>query len=201
MRIALNYIPRRLPAWLDGPSITSTHTNKRRPLKICAETLYQEHRQTVYRLCLRYGSGRVAWAEDATQDTFIKLLETLPSLADHDSLGPWVRKVAANVCLSRLKREGSVWHKVASTLRLTSRPTNRQTPERRVTVQQDLQLVFDQLDLMPAKERIVFSMRFLDEMSQQDIAEALSLSKGYVSKLLRRSRGRLEAEGWEVHHD
>jgi RNA polymerase sigma-70 factor (ECF subfamily) len=164
-------------------------------LKPSAEILYQEHRQTVYRLCLRYGGGRIAWAEDATQDTFIKLIEALPSLKEQENLGPWIRRVAANACLTRLKREGSVWQRVSSALRAGGKTENRQTPEKRVAVQQDLQRVFDQLDLLPAKERMVFSMRYLDEMTQQDIADALSLSKGYVSKLLSRTNQRLDANG------
>ena len=39
--------------------------------------LYEEHRDRVFSLCLRYGAGNVAWAEDATHDVFVRLLERL----------------------------------------------------------------------------------------------------------------------------
>ena len=55
-----------------------------------------------------------------------------------------------------------------------------------------------ELKRLPAKERVVFCMRYLDDKPQQEIAAALSMSPGYVSKLLTRARGRLERRGWEV---
>jgi DNA-directed RNA polymerase specialized sigma subunit len=41
-------------------------------------------------------------------------------------------------------------------------------------------------------------MRYLDGMSQTNIAKALGLSEGYVSKLLARALQSLRALDWEV---
>ncbi len=78
--------------------------------------LYQEHRGRVYHLCLRLGAGNVAWAEDATQDVFVKLLAELPRLSATEDLGGWIYRVTVNTCLSRLRREGSVWRRVLGAL-------------------------------------------------------------------------------------
>ena len=63
---------------------------------------------------------------------------------------------------------------------------------------EDLEAVAEELRRLPAKERVVFCMRYLDDKPQQEIAAALSMSPGYVSKLLTRARGQLERKGWEV---
>jgi RNA polymerase sigma-70 factor (ECF subfamily) len=166
-----------------------------------AETLYQQHRQRVYHLCLRLGGGNRAWAEDATQDVFVRLLERLDQLAAQDDLGAWIYRVTVNTCMTRLKREGSIWGRVSRALAAGSREAQSGTPERQVQVSRDLQGVLEELERLPAKERVVFCMRCLDEKPQNEIASTLGLSPGYVSKLLARARGRLERRGWEVHDE
>ena len=42
------------------------------------EECYATHRAFVFHRCLRYGAGDVAFAEEVTQDVFVKLLEHLP---------------------------------------------------------------------------------------------------------------------------
>jgi RNA polymerase sigma-70 factor (ECF subfamily) len=50
---------------------------------------------------------------------------------------------------------------------------------------------------LPARERVVLYMKLLDGSSQKDIAATLSMSEGYVSKLLARAWARIRAAGWE----
>jgi RNA polymerase sigma-70 factor (ECF subfamily) len=162
-----------------------------------AESLYRQHRERVYHLCLRLGGGRVAWAEDATQDVFVKLLANLDALAEQEDLGGWIYRVTMNTCLSRLKRDGSVWRKVARAL--GARPEAApETPERQLQLREELRRVADAVHGLPAKERVVFCMKHLDELEQREIAATLSMSEGYVSKLLHRAQDHLERRGWEV---
>ena len=58
----------------------------------------------------------------------------------------------------------------------------------------------DTLKKLPAKERVVVCMKYLDGRSQQEIAKTLGFSKGYVSKLVARALDRIRASGWEVDH-
>ncbi len=160
--------------------------------------LYQQHRERVFHLCLRLGCGNRAWAEDATQDVFVKLIERLPALSGQDDLGGWIYRVTVNTCLTRLKREGSVWRKVQRALLGAAAPTSGETPERRVAARQEIAAALAELERMPAKERVVFCMKHLDGLEQQQIAADLGLSEGYVSKLLHRAHARLEEQGWEA---
>ena len=161
------------------------------------QALYLHHKDRVYQLCLRYAGGRVALAEDLTHDVFVKLLEHLPSLSETTELAPWIYRVTTNTCLSRLKREQSWWSKMQQII--WSKPTaHTETPEKQVSLRADLQYVLEELQQLPAKERVVFCMVHLDHISQQDVGKTLSLSKGYVSKLLHRAQQRLRKRGWEV---
>ena len=44
-------------------------------------------------------------------------------------------------------------------------------------------------------------MHLLDGMNQKEIGEVLSLSKGYVSKLLARARSLAQEAGWKLGDD
>jgi RNA polymerase sigma-70 factor (ECF subfamily) len=180
---------------LYGPMALMLDEPAKERVAISAEELYLRHKDEVYRVCLRLGAGNVAWAEDATHDVFIKLMERLPQLTDHQQLGGWVYRVAANTCLSRLKRDGSVWSKVrCAVLGRGQRATP--TPERELELRQELAEVVKTLKEMEPKERVVFCMRYLDQRPQQEIARTLDLSKGYVSKLLKRARVRIVQAGF-----
>lgn len=170
------------------------------PTAVCRMTpqaLYLHHKDRVYHLCLRFCGGRVALAEDLTHDVFVTLLERLPTLTEQGTLEPWVYRVTTNICLSRLKRERSWWGKVQQLL-FSSATSHTETPEKQVLLRADLQHVMEELRALPAKERVVFCMVHLDHLSQQEVCETLSLSKGYVSKLLHRAQQRLRQRGWEM---
>lgn len=160
------------------------------------EASYQAHRQTIFRLCLRYGGGRVGWAEDATHDVFVKFLEHLPELDNPDDVGGWLYRVASNLCISRLRREQSFMGWLRNE---QSADTEGVAPAVDVLLDErtEAKEALEALRTLPAKERVVLCMKVLDNKSQREIADVLSLSEGYVSKLVARAWARLRKAGWE----
>jgi RNA polymerase sigma-70 factor (ECF subfamily) len=157
---------------------------------------YAEHHRRIYQVCLRYSSGDHGFAEDVTHDTFIKLLEHLPQLQDHDDLGAWLYRVATNLALSRLRRRRvlGAWMRRQEPVPLADAdPTPELAAEQREAAQRALRT----LAALPPRERIVICMKLLDGKSQVEIAETLSLSEGYVSKLLARAWTRIREAGWD----
>lgn len=164
------------------------------------EALYVEHREFVYRLALRYGSGSHAWAEDVAQEVFLRLFDVLDSLEERDGLGgmePWFYRVTTNRCLNRLRAERL---RNAAPVRwlLGRRNTDPRDPERVTAARQGLEQASAVMASLPPKERVAFSMHVLDGKKQIEIAEVLGHSKGYVSKLIARAEERVRAAGWEL---
>jgi RNA polymerase sigma factor (sigma-70 family) len=161
---------------------------------------YAAHHRRIYHLCLRYGSGDHGFAEDVTHDAFVKLLQHLPRLRDHDDLGAWLYRVATNLALSELRRRRSLraWFDRRGPAEVAAAdPAPDLAAEQRQAAQHALQT----LATLPPRERVVVSMKLLDGKSQTEIAETLSLSEGYVSKLLARGWDRIRAAGWDVEAD
>lgn len=151
---------------------------------------YAEHRDLVFRLALRYGAGRRAFAEDVTHDVFVKLLRAIDTLEDRGALGGWLYRVTTNLCLSRLERERFR----RSVLELIGR-AEPSTPSLEATcvVKDELTRAIATLEALPPKERVVLTMLHLDDRSQAEICQILGLSKGYVSKLVDRGTERIRA--------
>ena len=162
---------------------------------------YRRHRDEVFHMALRFGAGRRAWAEDVTQDVFVALCRNAHRVsrdpADPDDLRPWLHRVAANRCIQKLRRErvrnapGVRWF--LGRMR-PAPPDLAELTSRR----EDLGLVLEALELLPAKERVAFCMYYLDDLDMPEIGEILGHSKGYVCKLIHRAKARIQAAGWEV---
>src|SRR5215213_3386034 len=72
------------------------------------EEIYRRYHQDLYRFCLAT-AGRPADAQDALQNTFVKVLRALPGESRTIQLKPWLYRIARNETIEvlRRRREGS----------------------------------------------------------------------------------------------
>ncbi|HKQ71453.1 MAG TPA: sigma-70 family RNA polymerase sigma factor, partial [Polyangiaceae bacterium] len=167
-------------------------------VRIAIEQIYARWKDSVFHIALRYGRGNLGWAEDVTHDVFVEAFRTIGGLVDHEALGGWFYRVTTRRCLNKLKRER--WMSLPAVRFLLQRPIESATdPERQAIVRADLARAADAMQALPPTERAVFYMRHLDGKDQTEIAAVLDLSKGYVSKLLKRATKRLSRAGWQVN--
>ncbi len=159
------------------------------------ERLYFTHRDRVFRLALRYGAGDRAFAEDVTQDVFIKLMKNIDRLDREEALWAWLYKVTANRCLSKLSR-AQFRRSLLTTLGLF-KPSYTQ-PQDAVEARSELARTMSVLASLSPKARVAFTMLHLDGKSQNEIAQIMGHSKGYVSKLIQKANVHIRAAGFEV---
>lgn len=67
--------------------------------------LYRLHATAVHTLAWRL-TGNPASAEDITQETFLRMLQFMNGFRQGMPLRPWLKKVAANAAIDRLRRDG-----------------------------------------------------------------------------------------------
>ncbi len=128
------------------------------------EALYRRHRNWVYRLAWRF-AGRHADALDVLQETFIYLLKKFPGFELTASMTTFLYPVVKHLALNVRRRQspGSADAAVLDTLPET-RPAE--------TSRAELAAV---LGALPAEQREVVLMRFLDGFSLEEIATALDI--------------------------
>lgn len=159
--------------------------------------IYRQHRHLVYRLALRYGKGNVAWAEDIMQEVFIDLLKALPTLDQRDNLAGWLYRATTHRCLWRMRKERFLTMAPVRWI-LGEKMAEPRPPDELAIARDDLRRAQDILSKLPSKEQVAFCMYYLDGKEQEEIAQLLGHSKGYVCKLIQRATESLEKAGWEV---
>jgi RNA polymerase sigma-70 factor, ECF subfamily len=161
------------------------------------DALYQQHRHRVYAWALRYAGGNRAWAEDVTQDVFVRLFEHLDAM--EADVGGWLYRVTANLAISRIRRRSTLTRLLGTFgAPFVARP---RAPDEHAELKGYVTQAEQFLAKLPVRERAVLAMYLLDGMNQKEIGEVLSLSKGYVSKLLARARVLAREAGWELGDD
>ena len=115
-------------------------------------------------------------ANDVIQETFIKAWNNLGNFRGDSKLITWLFRIATNEALSHLKR--SRRKNPISFLDLENKLEN--IMERDYYFDGDeLQLKFQKAILkLPEKQRLVFNMKYFDEMKYDEISEILNTSVG-----------------------
>ena len=122
-------------------------------------------------------------AEDATNDAFIDALEKWDQVATMDSPGAWVTKVAINKAKrSWLRRKRYV------------DPVNVETLELAMFDNASNVELWDAVGQLSVKQRTAIVMRYVDDMTQGDIASELGVAPGTVSATLTQARSHLRVE-------
>lgn len=179
--------------------MTATWEIPAEAMALTFEDVYRAHREDVLRWALRFGGGRVDWAEDLAHDVFLKLHHRFSAVSASENVAAWLYAVTANEAVSRLRRERSWVTRVA---RFLSRGDEAAPgPDEAIELSEGARLAMHAVNALPPRERVVLCMAVLDELPQRAIATTLGLSEGYVSKLLTRAKDRVREQGWEVHDD
>jgi RNA polymerase sigma factor (sigma-70 family) len=143
-------------------------------------------RRVVYRLL-----GWSHEAEDVVQEVFLSALKGLGKFRGGSSMTSWLTRIAVNECRSH-------WRK--RVIRLRS--LGRQQPPAGELAGQPADGLMDretfarirrQVRALPGRYREVVVLRYLEEMSRDQTAEALGISTKAVDVRLHRARVRLKA--------
>jgi len=153
------------------------------------EEIYRQYRNNIYHLCLLYLKD-LQRAEDAMQETFFRAWKRFDTYRGDSGEKTWLSAIAANVCRDwlrtpwlRLERKSVPWDEVI----LQAAET-----------QKDMDAVRAVMSL-PTKLREVITLRYYQEMTVPEIAEALRLSVSGVNARLAKAKNRLRPELREVY--
>jgi RNA polymerase sigma-70 factor (ECF subfamily) len=148
------------------------------------ELAVREHARLVYRVAYSVLRNHHD-AEDATQETFLRVLRYRRKLAGIRDSRTWLARIAWRVALERRK---------APEVRLEDEPPARHVSSTEASADeallgQEMCAVFDVLiAALPAKLRDPLLLSALEEMSMADIAEVLGINPAAARSRLFRAR-------------
>ena len=129
-------------------------------------------------------------ANDLLQNTFMKAWQSLENFRGDARLSTWLHKIAINESLTFLERE-----KRCQTLSLDDPESSASA-----RIEADTMIDGDALALklrkavamLPEKQRLVFNMRYFDEMKYEDISEIVGTSVGALKASYHRAVKKIE---------
>jgi len=154
--------------------------------------LVQAHQQRIYRVLLGMVRDPDA-AETLTQECFLKAYQKRASFRGEANLGVWLLKIAVNLARDhRRSRLREFWDRLrSSSAEVTelgqSLADPQASPERVILEREEVAGVWAAVRTLSAQQRVVFVLRFVEEMSLEEIAEATSLKLGTVKTHLFRA--------------
>jgi RNA polymerase sigma factor (sigma-70 family) len=144
---------------------------------------------------------RVAWfvtrergeAEDATQEAFVKAYHALPRFRSGAPFEPWLLRIVANEARNRVRssrRRETLVTRAAAVAREEAAPS----PEAAALATEDRELLLRAMDRLAERDRLVVAYRYLFDLSEAEMADALGLRPGTVKSRLSRAMARLRTE-------
>jgi RNA polymerase sigma-70 factor (ECF subfamily) len=135
---------------------------------------------------LYYKCGDVDQAEDLTQDVFMKLWDKREEI-NTETVKSYLYTIASNMLLNKIRHD-----KVVMNFAEKNRDAfNEQSPHYALEEKEFKKQLEDTIGAMPEKQREVFLMNRIDEMTYKEIAERLELSVKAVEKRMHGALGYL----------
>ena len=113
-------------------------------------------------------------AQDATQETFVRMFRSLEQFRGDSSLRTWLYRIATNESLSLLQKQS------------ITESINANTNEQVLALETDPYFDGDETELLlqqaiaslPDKQRIVFNLKYFEEKPYTEISQLLHTSEG-----------------------
>jgi RNA polymerase sigma-70 factor, ECF subfamily len=145
--------------------------------------LYDAYKDKVYSISLYFFHGDAAAASDATQQVFLKLITGIGRFRGESEFSTWLYRLVVNTCLDNAKAgrrrealtDDARWAEIAV--------PSAEADLARAEVAGKVQAA---LSSLPPKLRLPVLLRYFEDLSYGEMAEALNCSAGTVASRLHK---------------
>ena len=157
------------------------------------DLLVRKYQHKIVSVCTRYVSD---WSEaqDVAQEAFIRAYRAIGAFRGDSAFYTWIYKIAINTAKNYLVSKGrrppigDIAIEDAVQLDGASQLRDRATPERELLRQEIERTVFGTVEALPEELRTAITLREVDGLSYEEIAEAMNCPIGTVRSRIFRAR-------------
>lgn len=169
----------------DDKIIEQYHSNPDKGFALLVKTYQQKVYWHIRRLVVSHED-----AEDLLQDVFIKAYRKWDTFRGDSNIGTWLYRIATNECLTFLnKRKLKMATEDNDINYMNIQQSNSDCDDYSDTVLVALQ---NAIQLLPEMQRLVFNMRYYDNMSYDDIAQVTGSSTSAAKTNYHIAKGKIE---------
>lgn len=158
--------------------------------------LYQHK---LYQVCFRM-LGNKQEAEDIAQEAFIRAYINLHSYDQNRKFSTWLYRIGTNLCIDRIRKKKPDFYldaEVAGTEGLdmySQIASNEKLPEEAVEQMELQDRIQYEISRLSDKYRSVIVLKYIEELSLQEISEILDMPLGTVKTRIHRGREALRKQ-------
>jgi RNA polymerase sigma-70 factor (ECF subfamily) len=150
-------------------------------------TLYGMHKDRVYSIALYFFRGDPSSAADVTQQVFLKLIANIHQFRGDSEFSTWLYRLVVNTCLDEARHRkpaAELSASVAETMAGNMAQPARQEDEYHRS--ETARSVQEAVAALPEQFRIAVLLRYFEDLSYEQMAQALDCSMGTVASRLNR---------------
>lgn len=163
------------------------------------DLLVIKYQQRVASVISRYMRSYPDDVLDVAQEAFIKAYRALPSFRGDSAFYTWLYRIVINTAKNHLvaqarrppatdvDAEDAVYYE-------TSRLHDHDTPESRLLTDEIEQVIFKTIESLPDDLRVAITLREMEDMSYEEIAEAMDCPIGTVRSRIFRAREAIDKQ-------
>lgn len=156
--------------------------------------VYDQYSRMVYSVCFRMTSSKEE-AEDAVQDVFIKVFNSINSFREDSKLSTWIYRLAVNICINKSRRKKAInflslnfWEDEKGGNEMAA---DSLTPREEIEKSELQKIVQEAVNTLPAKQKTAIVLSRYEELSYKEISKIMGLSLSAVESLLFRAKENL----------
>ena len=156
------------------------------------EKLVKLYQNKVYNTCYSF-LKQSDIAEDQTQEVFILIFNSIAQFEEKSTLKTWIYRITVSRCLDYLRSQNRQKRKSTGLLSLFGLsqeiPANNDfTPYEHLENKEYAKIIADTLDEMKDKYKTAFVLKYMEGMSQKEIAQIMECSEKAVEGILARAK-------------
>ena len=161
---------------------------------IAQEALFISYKDLVYGTSLKYCKSKQE-AQDHVHDVFIILFESIKKYKPTGSFEGWIKRITIYKAIDKYKKN-----------KIVDRPYAIEDVTNPITTEEgsddiSREYIFQAIQELPEKYRLVFSLYQLDDYSHKEIAQLLSISTGTSKSNLHRAKQILKKKITAYHKE
>lgn len=161
------------------------------------DVLVLKYQHKLVKLIMRYVQDPVE-SLDVAQEAFIKAYRALPNFRGESSFYTWLYRIGANTAKNHLVAQGrrppdaDIDVQDAELYDVDARLREHDTPDRLAARDEIERVIFDAIDDLPEDLRTAITLRELEGMSYEEIAQAMECPVGTVRSRIFRARDAID---------
>lgn len=127
-------------------------------------------------------------AEDAAQETFLRAYDRLASYQPDRKFSSWILSIASHYCIDQLRRRRVPLDSLDDQPTWRDLPSDELEPEEAALVSEQEQALRRALKTLPPSYRLPVILRYWNDLSYEEIAEATQSTVSAIKSRLHRAR-------------